>query len=110
MERLKERPAFKVDGFVALVVLGAIAILAIWWLWTTIHGWEAILGRTLKITDFLGEDTAAEISAWLGATLIAVVIPTFSGFFTVEPNQAVVVTFLGRYAGSVRGCLKSFEG
>ncbi|MBE9016320.1 SPFH domain-containing protein [Chroococcidiopsidales cyanobacterium LEGE 13417] len=102
MERLKERPAFKVDGFVALVVLGAIAILAIWWLWTTIHGWEAILGRTLKITDFLGEDTAAEISAWLGATLIAVIIPTFSGFFTVEPNQAVVVTFLGRYAGSVR--------
>jgi hypothetical protein len=25
MERLKEPPAFKVDGFVALVVLGAIA-------------------------------------------------------------------------------------
>lgn len=25
MERLKERPAFKVDGFVALGVLGAIA-------------------------------------------------------------------------------------
>ncbi|CDN16081.1 Membrane protease family protein BA0301 [Richelia intracellularis] len=38
----------------------------------------------------------------LAATLIVVVIPSISGFLTVEPNQAVVLRFFGRYVGTLR--------
>jgi regulator of protease activity HflC (stomatin/prohibitin superfamily) len=99
MERIKEIPAFKVNGFVALVVIVAIAIFGGWQVWSTIQGLIAVLGRSLKLGDF---SDLAELGAWLGAILIAVVIPSISGFFTVEPNQAVVLVFLGRYVGTVR--------
>jgi regulator of protease activity HflC (stomatin/prohibitin superfamily) len=59
----------------------------------------AVLGRSLKLGDF---SDLAELGAWLGAILIAVVIPSISGFFTIEPNQAVVLVFLGRYVGTIR--------
>jgi len=99
MERIKEIPAFKVNGFVALVVIVAIAIFGGWQVWSTIQGLIAVLGRSLKLGDF---SDLAELGAWLGAILIAVVLPSISGFFTVEPNQAVVLVFLGRYVGTVR--------
>src|SRR4028118_621905 len=99
MERIKEIPAFKVNGFVALVVIVAIALFGGWQVWSTIQGLIAVLGRSLKLGDF---SDLAELGAWLGAILIAVVIPSISGFFTVEPNQAVVLVFLGRYVGTVR--------
>jgi regulator of protease activity HflC (stomatin/prohibitin superfamily) len=99
MERIKEIPAFKVNGFVALVVIVAIAVFGGWQVWSTIQGLIAVLGRSLKLGDF---SDLAELGAWLGAILIAVVIPSISGFFTVEPNQAVVLVFLGRYVGTVR--------
>ncbi len=99
MERIKEIPAFKVNGFVALVVIVAIAVFGGWQVWSTIQGLIAVLGRSLKLGDF---SDLAELGAWLGAILIAVVIPSISGFFTVEPNQAVVLVFLGRYVGTIR--------
>jgi regulator of protease activity HflC (stomatin/prohibitin superfamily) len=99
MERIKEIPAFKVNGFVALVVIVAIAVFGGWQVWSTIQGLIAVLGRSLKLGDF---SDLAELGAWLGAILIAVVLPSISGFFTVEPNQAVVLVFLGRYVGTVR--------
>lgn len=103
MEPIREVPAFKVSGFVALGVVLAVAIASIWQLWSGIHGLTAALGRDLRMSDFLGfDDSLAELGAWLGAILIAVVIPTISGFFTVEPNQAVVLVFFGRYVGTVK--------
>lgn len=102
MERIREVPAFKVNGFAVLIVLLALAIFGVWEAWHSIQGLAEVLGRSLRVGDFFGDDITAEVGATLGATLIAVVIPSVSGFFTVEPNQAVVLVFLGRYVGTVR--------
>lgn len=100
MERIREVPALKVNGFVALIIILTLASFGAWQAWSSIHALGVVLGRSLKLED-LG-DLVAELGAWLGAILIGVVIPSVSGFFTVEPNQAVVLTFFGRYVGSVR--------
>jgi regulator of protease activity HflC (stomatin/prohibitin superfamily) len=102
MERIREIPAFKVNGFVALVVVLVIASLGGWFAWSAIQGLTEVLERGVRVADFFGGELAAELGAWLGAIIIAVVIPSLSGFFTVEPNQAVVLVFFGRYVGSVR--------
>lgn len=99
MERLKETSAFKINGFVALLVVIAVAIFGGWQISSTIQGLIGVLGRSLKLGDF---SDLAELGAWLGAILIAVVIPSISGFFPVEPNQAVVLVFFGSYVGTVR--------
>ncbi|MGB5960792.1 MAG: SPFH domain-containing protein [Coleofasciculaceae cyanobacterium] len=99
MEKIKENPAFKVNGFVALLVIFTISSVGGWQVWQAIQGLIELLGRSLKVGDF---SDLAEFGAWLGAFLIAVVIPSISGFFTVEPNQAVVLVFFGSYAGTVR--------
>jgi regulator of protease activity HflC (stomatin/prohibitin superfamily) len=99
MEQIKETPAFKINGFVAFVVVVALAIFGGWQIWSTIQGLIGVLGRSLKLGDF---SDLAELGAWLGAILLAVVIPSVSGFFTVEPNQAVVLVFFGSYVGTVR--------
>lgn len=99
MEGLKETSAFKINGFVAFIVVLAVTIFGGWQIWSTIQGLIGVLGRSLKLGDF---SDLAELGAWLGAILIAVGIPSISGFFTVEPNQAVVLVFFGSYAGTVR--------
>jgi regulator of protease activity HflC (stomatin/prohibitin superfamily) len=99
MEQIKETPAFKINGFVAFVVVVALAIFGGWQVCSTIQGLIGVLGRSLKLGDF---SDLAELGAWLGAILLAVVIPSVSGFFTVEPNQAVVLVFFGSYVGTVR--------
>jgi regulator of protease activity HflC (stomatin/prohibitin superfamily) len=98
-QQIREFPAFKVNGFLALSIILALAIFGSWQVWATIQGLVEVLGRNLKVGDFAD---LAEIGAWLGATLLIVVIPSWSGFFTVEPNQAVVLVFLGRYVGTVQ--------
>jgi len=100
---MKEFPAFKVNGFLVVMIVLALSIFGGWWLLSTVQGWQEVLGRSLRVGDFLGGDDAiAELGAWLGGLLIAVVIPSVSGFFTVEPNQAVVLVCFGRYVGTVR--------
>lgn len=99
MEKIKESSAFKLNGFVALLVIFTIGSVGGWQVWQAIQGLVEVLGRSLKVRDF---SDLAEFGAWLGAFLIAVVIPSISGFFTVEPNQAVVLVFFGRYVGTVR--------
>ncbi|WP_315785071.1 SPFH domain-containing protein [Fischerella sp. JS2] len=100
-QTIREFPAFRVNGFVVLLVVVAIAILGSLWIFSRVQGLEALLGRGLKVTDFIDEGTAELIAAAL-ATLLVVIIPSVSGFLTVEPNQAVVLTFLGRYVGTIR--------
>jgi regulator of protease activity HflC (stomatin/prohibitin superfamily) len=100
MERIREVPAFKINGFIALIVVLVLTSLGIWQAWSVIQGLGEILGRAIRVGDLA--DLAAEVSAWIAGILIAVVIPSVSGFFTVEPNQAIVLVFLGRYVGTVR--------
>jgi hypothetical protein len=99
MEKIKESPAFKVNGFVDLLVIFTIASVSGWQVWQAIQELIEVLGRSLKLGDF---SDLAEFGAWLDAILIVVVIPSISGFFTLEPNQAVVLVFFGRYVGTVR--------
>jgi regulator of protease activity HflC (stomatin/prohibitin superfamily) len=101
MERIREKSVVKVNGFIALIILLAIAVLGGWQIWSAVQGLIDSLGRSIRVGDFLDEGTA-ELVAGLAAVLIAVVIPSASGFFTVEPNEAVVLVFLGRYIGTMR--------
>jgi regulator of protease activity HflC (stomatin/prohibitin superfamily) len=64
-----------------------------------VQGLEALLARGLKVADFISGD---EFVAWLAVTFLIVVISSLSGFFSVEPNQAVVLVLFGKYVGSVR--------
>ena len=101
-QKIKEFPAFKINGFVMLAVVAVITLIGGWYIWDKVHSFQAMLARGLKIADFIGGDTAAEALAWLVGTLIVVVIPSLSGFFSVEPNQAVVLVLFGKYVGTVR--------
>jgi regulator of protease activity HflC (stomatin/prohibitin superfamily) len=94
----EELSGFKVNGFVMLCIVLAIAIVGGWQFWSSLKSLIEVLGRDLRVEDFAELDWVA----YLIATLIVIVIPSLSGFFIVEPNQAVVLIFLGRYVGSVR--------
>ncbi|MEA5571008.1 SPFH domain-containing protein [Calothrix sp. UHCC 0171] len=100
--KIKEFPAFKINGFVMLVVVGAIALLGGWYIFHSLYSLQAVLARSLKVTDFMGEEETAQAIAWLLGTLLIIVIPSISGFFSVEPNQAIVLVFFGKYMGTVR--------
>lgn len=99
---IREIPAFKVNGFAMLAVVGAIAIFGGWYIWHSITSLQDVLARGLRIADFIGGEEAAEAIAWLVGTLLIVVIPSVSGFFSVEPNQGVVLVLFGKYMGTVR--------
>ncbi|NJM87239.1 MAG: SPFH domain-containing protein [Hydrococcus sp. RU_2_2] len=98
--RISELPGFKVNGFVALSVVLTLAILGGWQFGFSLQKLIDILG-ILRLGAF-SELADPDIVAYLAALLIVVVIPSLSGFFVVEPNQAVVLTFFGNYVGSVR--------
>lgn len=73
---MKEQNAWVINGFI-----GALLVLALW---------------GLGIYSLIGENLVLGIPAMiLGVLLI-------SGIFVVQPNQAVAVTFFGKYLGSVR--------
>jgi regulator of protease activity HflC (stomatin/prohibitin superfamily) len=99
MKPITEFPAFKFNGFLALGIIGAIALLIGWQLVGVLNGFPQWLSN-LGFLSALAEDP--EIAALLLAALIVFIIPAFLGVFTVEPNQAVVLTFFGRYIGTVR--------
>ncbi|MFF0574967.1 SPFH domain-containing protein [Streptosporangium saharense] len=74
-----ERRAFRINGFA--VLLGLLALLAV-------LAWIALTGGQVTM-----------IAAAVVAALLLVVVG--SGFVVVNPNEAQVVQFLGRYVGSV---------
>ena len=70
-----EKSAWKINGFLALLV--------------------GIILLALAVKSFMAESIAAGIISILAAIVV------FSSIIVVQPNQAQVVTFFGRYIGSV---------
>lgn len=101
-QKIREFPAFKVNGFIMLAVVAVIVLVGGWFIWDRAHDLQALLLRGLKVADFIGEEATAEAIAWLAVTLVIVVVPSLSGFFSVEPNQGVVLVLFGKYMGTVR--------
>ncbi|BAU41476.1 SPFH domain-containing protein [Leptolyngbya sp. O-77] len=90
MEPKREFPASTVLGLVAIALLLAVA------------GVGVALCKSL-----FGAGTGAEIETLtagnlLGILLLALGLLAARGFLTVQPNQAVVLVFLGKYIGTVR--------
>ncbi len=83
MIRVQEKNAFRLNGFLALVVELALAAVAIW---------QFVLGASAEAT----------VPLVVGLLLGAVAVLLASGFFTVQPNEARVLVFFGSYTGSVR--------
>lgn len=82
-----ERPAFRMSGFVALAgLLGLAAI-----------------GALVILATAGGSETATALSISLVASGWALVVSvTATGFTVVNPNDAQVVQFFGRYVGTIR--------
>lgn len=84
------RSAFRVNGFV--VLLG-------WLLFTLLFGAAAVVAFVAATQHDGG------VAAWVGAVLaviaVLVVAVLATGLIIVNPNEAKVVTFFGRYIGSV---------
>ncbi|BAU10834.1 hypothetical protein LEP3755_13260 [Leptolyngbya sp. NIES-3755] len=96
MKSIAEFPAFKLNGFVLLGIVGAITAFASWRIWSLLQKFPGQLENLNTLLD------DPELLAWAIATLLVIVLPSISGFFTVEPNEAMVLTFFGRYIGTVR--------
>ncbi|TFU27634.1 MULTISPECIES: SPFH domain-containing protein [Thermus] len=83
MREIKEFTAWRTSGFLALMAL----LLALFWM-----GWAGYGLLRERELFYLWHLLLALLASWLlGA-----------GLFTVQPNEAVALTFLGRYVGSVR--------
>ncbi|MBK8732996.1 MAG: SPFH domain-containing protein [Actinomycetales bacterium] len=82
-----ERPAFAVDGFLALALGLALIAFAVW---------RVITLATSGVEAPSGGDIAAIIVPFLLATLV------FSAVVVVQPGQTKVVQFFGRYIGTAR--------
>jgi regulator of protease activity HflC (stomatin/prohibitin superfamily) len=79
---MKERSAVSANGIVVLILLVALGVGAVW------YGIRSIIDGTL---------------GWIpGLLLLAGVAVCASGFTVIAPNQGKVVTFLGKYLGTVK--------
>lgn len=87
MRQVQEKNAFKINGFIALVIMLALMVFSAWEVWVFA---SSVGGR---------ENWTALVWGILVFTLAVVTMP---GFFTVQPNQAKVLVFFGKYTGSVR--------
>lgn len=87
---MQEKEAWKVNGFLGLffsiVVLG-------------VGIWQLVKG-ILKANG--GNIPMAVMGIAIGVILILVSIILFAGLVIVQPNQAAVLTFFGKYTGSIR--------
>jgi regulator of protease activity HflC (stomatin/prohibitin superfamily) len=79
-----EKKAFRVPGFVALALLLAAAAALVWW-------------------GFTGERPITEenVGRGIGAAAVLTALVA-SGFVILNPNEARVVQFFGRYIGSIK--------
>jgi regulator of protease activity HflC (stomatin/prohibitin superfamily) len=82
-----ERRTFRLPGFLTLLVLLALAAWAVWWAFQN-------EGRS-------ADEAGVRAVIILASTGLLFFIAT-SGFLIVNPNQARVIQFFGRYVGSIR--------
>ncbi|MDP2981784.1 MAG: SPFH domain-containing protein [Candidatus Latescibacter sp.] len=83
MEAIREYKAWRFNGFLALLlILAACAI-------------EFFLMRTVALNH-------AVALLWIAIPLAICIAVSFGGYVIVQPNEARVLIFFGRYAGSVR--------
>ncbi|HLT12097.1 MAG TPA: SPFH domain-containing protein [Micromonosporaceae bacterium] len=82
-----EKRAFRMPGFLALVLLLAAAGALVWWAFTGPYG--------------ASEQAEGRIAIGVGAASLLVAVVA-SGFTVINPNEARVVQFFGRYVGSVK--------
>ncbi|MFC3965857.1 SPFH domain-containing protein [Nocardia jiangsuensis] len=86
---MKFRPAWHVNGF---------AVLVAWFVLTLGFGAAAAYGFVVAARD---GSTPALVAAIAATVLAVVVLILASGLIVVNPNEAKVVQFFGRYIGSV---------
>lgn len=86
---MKFRPALHVNGFVVLVA---------WFVLTLAFGGAAAYGYVLAGRD---GSVPALIAAIVATVLAVIVLLLATGLTVVNPNEAKVVQFFGRYIGSV---------
>ncbi len=82
-----ERRAFRVPGFLMLVVLLAGAGALVWW--------------GLQAEGLTSEQAEGRLAVGLTAAALVLVL-TASGFLVLNPNEARVIQFFGRYVGSIK--------
>ena len=80
---IQEKSRNAASGYLALVVLPALALLLGWFI-------------------FNSASTGSNSLAVMGIFGLVVVLICFKGFFMVHPNQAIVLQLFGSYVGSVR--------
>ncbi|GAA1175221.1 SPFH domain-containing protein [Ornithinimicrobium humiphilum] len=85
---ISERPAWSVDGFLALVV--ALAVLGV-------GGWQFVLGA---IANDAGEGGVPQLVGGGAVTLLGILL--LASLTIIAPGQTKVVQFFGRYFGTVR--------
>jgi regulator of protease activity HflC (stomatin/prohibitin superfamily) len=87
---MQESQAVKVNGFMAFGVAIALASVGLW-----------LTGDITELVNQLNQGQVAP-QTLLGVGFLALATIIFTGFITVEPNQARVLIFLGNYSGTVR--------
>lgn len=90
---MQESPAFRINGFMALVGAIALTMFGVW-----LAGDITELPNKLNQLNEIGITPAT----LLGIGLLILSAIAFTGLITVEPNQARVLVFLGNYSGTVR--------
>ena len=83
MGTIQELRGWRMSGFLGLFLFLALVVL------------EGLLVRDMVLSEEL-----SLLWAVLGVFLLILIVP--GGFFVVQPNEARVLVFLGRYVGSVR--------
>jgi regulator of protease activity HflC (stomatin/prohibitin superfamily) len=82
MEAIREYKAGKISGFLAFFLVIAACII------------ENFLMRSVSINNNVG-------LLWVAIPIAILIAVSFGGYVIVQPNQARVLIFFGRYAGSV---------
>jgi SPFH domain/Band 7 family protein len=78
-----------------LVTLPGLAAAAVWLLLAAAGGW-------LLVGSLTGGDAVSWSGVTVAAVLAVLLLVALNGFIVVQPNQAKVAMFLGRYLGTVR--------
>jgi hypothetical protein len=94
MKRMNEWRAFHLPGFFAFLLGWALIIWSGWQVWQRVRrlGFDGVFNSFTDLQTF-GIPILAFIAGWI----------LLSGLFINQPNEARVLTFFGRYMGTVSG-------